>query len=72
MKKVSSRKILSRKTKEKVNKMIIRSVVLYGSETWTFSETAERKLFTFENKVLRMLFGPVKAEGQWTIRKTRG
>jgi hypothetical protein len=33
-------------------KITIRPVLLHGSETWTLTKTDEKKLRTFENKVL--------------------
>jgi hypothetical protein len=33
-------------------------VVLYGCETWSLTLREEHKLWTFENRVLRRIFGP--------------
>jgi hypothetical protein len=33
------------------------SVVLYGCETWSLTETEEHRLRVFENRVLRRIFG---------------
>jgi hypothetical protein len=47
-------------------------VVLYGSETWSFTKRRERRLRVFENRVLRRMFGLKMDEvtGEW--RKLHG
>jgi hypothetical protein len=35
---------------------------LYGCETWSFTLREERRLKVFENKVLRIIFGPKRDE----------
>jgi hypothetical protein len=37
--------------------------VLYGCETWSVTVREERRLRTFENRVLRRIFGPKRDEG---------
>ena len=37
-------------------------VVLYGSESWPLTLRVECRLRVFENRVLRMLFGPKRDE----------
>jgi hypothetical protein len=46
---------------------IILSVVLYGCETWSFTSKEEHRLWVFENRVLRGMFGPKGDEvtGEW-------
>jgi hypothetical protein len=48
-------------------KTIILPVVLYGSETWSLTLREEERLRVFENRVLRMIFGPKRDEikGEW-------
>ena len=60
LKQVITSKNLSRRSKIKVYKTVIRPVVMYGSETWTLTKENERKLKCFERKVLRKIFGPYK------------
>jgi len=36
---------------------IILPVVLYGCETWSLTLREERRLWVFENRVLRRIFG---------------
>jgi hypothetical protein len=40
-----------------MHKVLIRHVLTYASETWTVSETNERRLSLSERKVLRCIFG---------------
>jgi len=42
-------------------------VVLYGCETWSLTLKEERRLWVFENRVLRIVFGPKRNEvtGEW-------
>ena len=42
-------------------------VVLYGCETWSLTLREESRLRSFENMVLRRIFGPRKDEvtGEW-------
>jgi hypothetical protein len=42
-------------------------VVLYGCESWSLTLREECRLRFFENKVLRRIFGPQRAEvtGEW-------
>ena len=60
--KLLSSRLLSRNLKVKVYRTIILPV-LYGCETWSLTLKEERKLRVFENKVLRRIFGPRRAEG---------
>jgi hypothetical protein len=41
--------------------------VLYGCETWSLKLREEQRLRVFENRVLRMIFGPKRDEvtGEW-------
>ena len=41
-------------------------VVLYGFETWSLSLREESRLSVFENRILRLVFGPKRDEnGEW-------
>lgn len=66
--KLLSTRLLSHRTKLKIYKTIIRPVLLYGAETWTLDKNTEKKLITFENKVLRKIFGPTKEGDTWRIK----
>jgi len=62
-----SSRLLSKNLKIKIYKTIILPVVLYGCETWSLTLREERRLRVFENRVLRKLFEPKRAEvtGEW-------
>ena len=44
--------------KIKIYKTIILPVVLYGCETWSLTLTEECRLRLFEEKILKLIFGP--------------
>ena len=66
MQNILSSRLLSRYLKIKIYRTIILPVVLYGCETWSLTLREERKLWVFENMVLR-IFGPRRDEvtGEW-------
>jgi hypothetical protein len=51
----------------KIYETIMFPVVLYGCETWSLTLREEHRLRVFENRVLRRIFGPERAEvaGGW-------
>jgi hypothetical protein len=57
-----SSRLLSRNVKVKIYKTIILPVVLYGCETWSLTLREEYRLRVFENRVLRIIFGPKRDE----------
>jgi hypothetical protein len=44
-------------------------VATYGSEWWTLTVEGERVLAIFERKILRKIYGPVKENELWRIRR---
>jgi len=46
----------------KIYRTIILPVGLYGCETWSLTLREGRKLWVFENRVLRRIFGPKRDE----------
>jgi len=62
-----SSSLLSKKLKIKMYRTIILLVVLYGCETWSLTLREERRLRVFENRLLRIVFGPKRDEvtGEW-------
>lgn len=60
--------LLSRNTKLRLYKTLIRPVVTYGAESWTMSKANESSLRIFERKILRKIYGPVKEGETWRIR----
>ena len=50
-------KVISRKTKLRIFNTNVKSVLLYGSETWRVTKANSTKLQTFINKCLRSIMG---------------
>jgi len=61
-------KAVSRTTKIRMYKTIIRPVVLYGSEAWCLTANGEKILCIWERKVLRKIFGQICVAGYWRSR----
>ncbi|CAG9829272.1 unnamed protein product [Diabrotica balteata] len=51
-------KSLTRTSKIRIYKTVIRLVLMYRCETWTLTKETQRKLRCFERKILRRIFGP--------------
>jgi len=62
-----SSSLLSKNLKFKIYRTIILPVVLYGCETWSLKLREESSLKAFENRALRRILGPRRAEltGEW-------
>jgi len=56
-------KAVSRTTKIRMCKTIMRTVELYGSEAWSLTANDEKNLRIWERKALRKIFGPVCVAG---------
>ena len=67
MQNLLSSSLLSKTLKIKIYRTIILPVVLYGCETWSLTLREERRLWVFENRMLRTVFGPKRDEvtGEW-------
>ena len=52
--------LVSTKSKLQLYWSVIRSTVVYGCETSVLEESIIQKLFMFERKILRKIFGPTK------------
>lgn len=63
--------ILSRNTKLRLYKTLIRPIVMYACETWSLTLRQESLLSCFERKVLRSICGPIQENGRWRIRTNR-
>jgi len=61
-------KAVSRTTKIRTYKTIIRPVVLCSSEAWCLTANGEKNLRIWERKVLRKIFGPICVAGYWRSR----
>jgi hypothetical protein len=58
---------VSKNEKIRIYKTITLPAVLYGCETWSLTLREEHRPRVFENRVLRRIFGPRRAEvtGGW-------
>ena len=61
-------------TKRELYKVLILSILMYGSETWTLKKEDENRLITFEMICLRKILGVTRLDKirNTTIRKTLG
>ena len=66
-------KLFSKKTKIRLYTTIIRPTLTYGCEAWTTTSNTERRLRTFENKIWRIICGPVydNRAGAWRRKFNR-
>ena len=60
---------ISRSSKLQIYRTLVRPVVTYGSESWTLIMEEERALAVFERKILRKIYGPLKENELWRIRR---
>jgi hypothetical protein len=60
--------LLSRSTKMKLYRTLIRRAVTYAAETWTFNICDENALRIFERKEIRKIYGPVCEDGFQRVR----
>lgn len=68
LRKQFSSRLLSRASKLRLYKTLVRPVLLYGSETWTMTRREEILLELFERKVLRSIFGAIYDTNGWRRR----
>jgi len=61
-------RLVTKYSKLKLYRTVIRPIVTYVSETWVLKETIIQKLLVFERKILRIIFGPTKENQIWRIR----
>ena len=66
-------KDVSRATKLRLYTSVIRPVATYACEAWTLTKELERRLYVFENGILRRIYGNVRDEatGEWRWRHNR-
>jgi hypothetical protein len=57
-------RVMSKAVKIKIYKIMVKSVAVYGSETWPVTEMDVKRLNTWEKKMLR-IYGPVVEQGIW-------
>jgi hypothetical protein len=60
--------LMSKDTKMKLYKALIRPVVSYGAQAWTLRTVDEQTFRVFERKALRRICGPACMQGEWRLR----
>jgi len=55
-------RLLSKNTKLRLYKVLIRPVVLYACGAWASTKSDEKRLLIFERKILRRIYGPKRNE----------
>lgn len=66
--KILKSKQVTRATKKRIYKTILRPTVLYGSETWVVNKKQQTKLEIWERKILRKIYGGKKTDDGWERR----
>jgi hypothetical protein len=61
-------RFLSRHNKINIYKMLIRPVLVYGSETWSLKKGDIERLRVFGRRILRVIYGPIKEGHEWRVR----
>jgi hypothetical protein len=51
-------RLLSRDTKIRLYKTLIRPAVTHGAKTWTMTKKEEQAVLIFERKTFRKIYGP--------------
>ena len=68
----SALNLVSRKSKLKLYRSVIRAIAVYGCETWVLRESIIQNLSVFERKILREIFEPTKEDnGIWRIKTNK-
>ena len=48
--------------------MMVKPVVVFGSETWAVTDIDMKGLSTWQTKIFRRVCGPVVEQGMWRVR----
>jgi len=67
-KKFFKSRLVTKSSKLKLYRTVIRAIVKYASETWVLKETTIKNLLVFKGKILRRIFGPTKENQIWRIK----
>lgn len=71
--KILGSRTLSTNLKIQICMTLIRSIVLYASETWALRKAEETRLKVFERRILRKIYGPCidTHTGEWRKRHNK-
>jgi hypothetical protein len=61
-------RLVTKQSKLKLYRTVIRPIVTCASETWVLKETIIKKLLVFERKILRRMFGSTKENQIWRAK----
>jgi hypothetical protein len=61
-------RLVTKQSKLKLYRTVIRPIVTYASETWVLKEAIIQKLLVYERKILRRIFGPTKENQIWRVK----
>jgi capsule polysaccharide modification protein KpsS len=61
-------RLVTKQSKPKLYRTVIRPIVTYASETWVLKEAIILKLLAFERKTLRRIFGPTNENQIWRVK----
>jgi hypothetical protein len=61
-------KLVTKYSKLKLYRSVIRPIVTYASETWVLKESSIQKQLVFETKILRKIFGYTRENQLWRIK----
>lgn len=59
---------ITRATKLRLYKILIRPVLMYGSESWAIPKAQDQVLSCFERWILSRIFGAVRVSNEWRQR----
>jgi len=60
IKKIFKSRLVTKYSKLKLYRSVIKPIVTYTLETWVLKGTIIQKLLVFERNILRRIFGPTK------------
>jgi hypothetical protein len=61
-------KLVTKQSKLKLYRTVIRPIVTCASETWVLKETIIQKLLVFERKIIRRIFDRTKENKLWRVK----
>lgn len=64
-------KYVSKKTKIRIYKTVIRPTATYACQTWVLKKSEIDLLERWERKIQRAIYGGVKIDGQWRRRNNK-